>query len=104
MSGDKPLRRCYFGTREVPCGAWIYILRNVNTGKTAPIDVAPVPDGNISIDLERRTYTVVAKRDREQLIELGGELHMNHWATCPAALAHAEQQKRKRELYQQIKR
>lgn len=56
------------------CREKIYWLKNVNTGRLAPINVALAGNGNIEIDLAARTYTVVGKQPGR---------HLNHFNTCP---------------------
>ena len=62
------------------CGAPVEWIRNARTGKLAPIDVDPVPDGNVLVDdvYGERVYRVVrAPR--------GALLRTSHFATCPDA-------------------
>ena len=60
------------------CHAKIYWLKNERTGKLAPIDKDPAPDGSGNIEVEdgRGIYRVVGK---------GPGRHKNHFVTCPAA-------------------
>lgn len=65
------------------CKAAIYRLRYPATGKSAPIDVDPVSNGNIAIDLDAGTYEIVPKDQRAAR----DGLHVNHWATCESSIA-----------------
>jgi hypothetical protein len=65
------------------CQTWVWFLRNDSTGRVAPIEVI-VPDdhrGNCSVDLEAGTYRVL----HNALGHHGGDIHRNHFASCPAA-------------------
>jgi hypothetical protein len=76
------------------CGASVYWLKHHETGKLAPIDAEPVPDGNIVIEGE--TYKILAK-DLLALAEGFGDdipRHKNHFATCPNAATHHKGPKR----------
>ena len=69
------------------CGAEVYWLRHVHTGKMAPIDAVPNPAGNIVIHLDRGTYENVPKDEREAQRD---GLHTNHFQTCPEAKTWAK--------------
>jgi hypothetical protein len=69
------------------CQAQVVWLRNTTTGKSAPIDQALVPDGNIVVDLEAGTYRVLTGDAREDAVDRGDPLHFNHFITCPQAPA-----------------
>jgi hypothetical protein len=64
------------------CGAPIYWLTSRVTGKTAPVDAEPTPNGSIAIDLTDATYVIVQKEARAPY---QGMLCTNHFATCPSA-------------------
>lgn len=65
------------------CYRSVYRLTNDNTGKPAPIDADPVADGNIAIDLEKGSYSVLAGPRLDAAREAGELLRKNHFATCP---------------------
>jgi len=60
------------------CHAKIYWLKNEKTGKPAPIDKDPAPDGSGNIEIEegKGIYRVVGK---------GPGRHTSHFVTCPAS-------------------
>lgn len=67
-----------FGTCK-RCGATVYWLKCVSTGRVAPIDAEPAHEprsGNILIDLHAGSYRVVAAAPG---------LFVNHFSTCAAA-------------------
>lgn len=64
------------------CGAEIYWLKHVRTGKMAPIDAPPNPAGNIVIHLDHGTYENRPADEREAQADW---LHTNHFQTCPSA-------------------
>jgi hypothetical protein len=57
------------------------MLRSASTGKMAPINAEPDPNGNILIDAERGEYHIVKKAART----VDMVLHTNHFVDCPAA-------------------
>lgn len=61
------------------CGAPVRWLRNVTTGKLAPINAAP--DGNGNIEIGADTYRVVTKVERVT----PGVRYTNHFSDCPQA-------------------
>lgn len=73
------------------CGAAIFKLRHVRTGNTAPILATPrdhaqataegIAQGNITIDLDKGTYSIVPKAERAKY----EALYINHFADCPDA-------------------
>lgn len=67
------------------CPAPVLWLRHAVTGKRAPIDQAPAPDGNIVVDETDGTYLTLNAAQRNEVRERGGELHLNHFVTCPQA-------------------
>lgn len=73
--------RCRSCTQDIQ---WV---RNARTDRPAPIETRPHPDGNIAIRDGR--YHVLtgpaleAARDDPDTV-----LHLNHFATCPAAARH----------------
>jgi hypothetical protein len=66
------------------CQAPVMWLENVATGKPAPIDIEPTPDGNIVI-LDEGRYNVLARSERAEAAAEGYPLHTNHFATCAQA-------------------
>jgi hypothetical protein len=69
------------------CHAEVLWLENTTTGKSAPIDAELVPDGNIVVDQVAGTYRVVTGDDRQDAIDRGDPLHLNHFVTCPQQAA-----------------
>lgn len=63
------------------CGAPIIFLESPKTHKLNPIDVAPVANGNLRIDLEFGVYLFIL--DRGATPE--NERYVSHFATCPRA-------------------
>jgi hypothetical protein len=68
------------------CGAEIVWARTVN-GKTIPIDVDPVEDGNIELQdgAGAMPVAVYVKKDDGQLGLLASDRYVSHFATCPQA-------------------
>lgn len=81
------------------CGFEVMWLRHPDTGRLAPIDVDPVPDGNVIVHRDAGgrllgTYGVVRKDeqalfDATKAVDLDARptLHLNHWATCASPTA-----------------
>lgn len=69
------------------CGTEVLWLTNQNTGRRAPIDAAPSPEGNIVVDEERGVYRIVPRESWA----LFPERHLNHFVTCPQAKKWAEE-------------
>lgn len=69
------------------CEASVLWLEHKTTGKRAPIDRDPVPDGNIMVDLAGGTYRILTGDARQEAIDTGYELHLNHFITCPQSAA-----------------
>lgn len=63
------------------CGTMIYDLRHLDTGRHAPIEVEPVTNGNVVVDLEAGTYRLAGIDFRYPV----GVRHRNHFAACPEA-------------------
>lgn len=68
------------------CFAPVLWLEHATTGKSAPIDAAPVPEGNIEV-LDNGTYVVLAGDALAGARGLGSQLHLNHFVTCAQAAA-----------------
>jgi hypothetical protein len=68
------------------CQAPVLWLENTTTGKRAPIDAAPTPDGNIVV-VDGERYQVIGGEERQDAIAQGVALHLNHFVTCPQAPA-----------------
>ncbi len=65
------------------CGAPILWRKHQRTGKPAPIDAEPNPDGNVLLLRENR-YRALSREEREAAIaRMEGPLHTNHFQTCP---------------------
>lgn len=63
------------------CGARVMMLRSASTGKMAPINAEPDPNGNILIDGRRGVYLIVKKAARTADMVL----YTNHFINCPQA-------------------
>ncbi len=59
------------------CGASIEWATWANSGKPVPLDVAPVPNGNIAL-VGGKVHTFTAGDER-----LGRERRVSHFVTCP---------------------
>jgi hypothetical protein len=61
------------------CGAPVYWLKHATTGKLAPVDAAPNPSGNVTVDPAAGTYTVLgtagARADTAR--------YTSHFMPCP---------------------
>jgi hypothetical protein len=66
------------------CGATIFWAKHKRTEKPAPIDDEASSDGNIALDLEEETYTVLTGTPLEEARARGQHLHTNHFMTCPS--------------------
>ena len=64
------------------CKAPILWLRNERTHRASPIDARPALGGNVVVDTVAGTYRIASEEERHTL---AGQLHYNHFATCPAA-------------------
>ncbi len=67
------------------CGASIIWARHHASGKAAPIDSVPSPNGNIALDQHSDHYRILTGEDRATSTE---PLHTNHFVTCPNAAKH----------------
>jgi hypothetical protein len=77
------------------CQAPVWQLRHERTGNFAPIEQATDPTGNVLVDLEAGTYTVVGQvADRVAALDRGLQLHRNHFARCPHARAWTRRARR----------
>lgn len=70
------------------CGTQFWMLRYLRTGKSNPIECEPTAGGNVLVDLEAGTYSIVpasqlaaARQDPERR----RQLHISHFVGCPAA-------------------
>lgn len=79
LRGHQPTATC--GS----CGADIIWAESTSTGRTAPIDADPHPDGNILLRGDG-TYTVIPTPEQKEAIVV--PLHLNHFVTCPNADSH----------------
>lgn len=70
------------------CGASIYWLKNDTTGRPAPIDARPDATGNIVITVEGGALRYRVLSPDELAAGVEGELHMNHFVSCPNAAKH----------------
>ena len=73
------------------CGAPIYWLKNVKTGKPAPIDAETDPEkGNVLVNSEDGTYATLSRAGVYEVQHAAAysgvnPLHTNHFMTCPQA-------------------
>jgi len=58
------------------------MLTYVKSGKAAPIEARPSPDGNIHIDLDHGTYIILRGAELDKARERGIQLYLNHFSTC----------------------
>ena len=66
------------------CGAPVFWLRNITTGKVAPIDAGPTERGNVEIVWADLVYAVVPRWRLDAAREAaGGRLYTSHFITCP---------------------
>ena len=77
-SMEPPVVRCS------SCGAWIYWLKNVRTGKLGPVNASPDAQiGNCSIDVHKGDYGAFGPREAAEKRAAGEQLHTSHFVTCP---------------------
>lgn len=74
------------------CGAMVYWRKHERTGKPAPIDAAPDPEGNALLLLQGRYRTLVGGA-REEAVAFRYELRTNHFQTCPQSVMWKERGK-----------
>ncbi len=65
------------------CGAPVLWRKHQRTGKPAPIDAEPNPDGNVVLLGEERYYVLSPKERETWTSRVEGSLHTNHFQTCP---------------------
>jgi hypothetical protein len=65
------------------CGAPVLWLEHESTGKRAPIDADPSPEGNIEVDAPRGTYRVLSGFVWDEAVAGGEQLRTCHFHTCP---------------------
>ena len=70
------------------CQRSIHMVRSDSTGNWMPVDDEATPDGNIRLDLHRRTATVLAGDRLEKARSFGEPLHVSHFVTCPYGSKH----------------
>lgn len=68
------------------CQAPVLWLQHATTGKRAPINTEPDPAGNIAV-LDGTHYQVLGSSERQDALNEGWPLHLNHYVTCPYAAA-----------------
>ena len=69
------------------CSAPVFMVEHERTGKRAPINADPVPDGNIVFDLYddgQVAYRILEIGDRANF----APRYTSHFATCPNSNAH----------------
>lgn len=74
------------------CAARVLWLANDKTGKAAPVDPTPVPNGNVTVDFASSTYHVMTKKEvvaadngLGDLFDPPPDRFTLHFATCPHA-------------------
>lgn len=72
------------------CGAPIIWARHRESGKAAPINAAPVPNGNITLDPLSDHYRILSGEERKASTD---PLYTNHFGTCPNAKSHKKPSK-----------
>lgn len=83
-------------THCTSCDARLIKLKHERTGNHAPIEADPSPNGNCVVDVDKGTYRIASKDERQahaRYVEQGGAafLRLNHFASCPnAAMYHKE--------------
>jgi hypothetical protein len=75
------------------CGREIVWALTVN-GRRAPIDADSASNGNVR--LEDGLATTLGPDAAAAARELGEQLHLNHFVTCPQAAMHARRKKAER--------
>lgn len=77
-------------TRCRSCQAEVWMLKAVDTGRSAPIEVQPRPTGNVAVNLLVGVYTVLTRRELAVIHAAEREagpvpLYVNHFGFCPQA-------------------
>jgi len=67
------------------CDAEVLWLVHEGTRKRAPIDARPVEGGNVLPNVDEGTYVTIGLP--EERAAYPGQLHTNHFQTCPQAAA-----------------
>lgn len=70
------------------CEAPIFWLKNDSTGKPAPIDVDPNPEGPVIITVEEKALTYHVLTDAELAAGVDVDRYTNHFQRCPFAAKH----------------
>jgi hypothetical protein len=75
------------------CHAPITWVVSAATGKRMPLDVEPTPDGNISLDMAGMLPAAHVHAGEKLLAmrELGRDLYLSHFVTCPQAGEHRKE-------------
>ena len=73
------------------CGKETLWLKHKESGKPAPIEAEPSPNGNIFISGE--LYRIATKKEIVKAKEIGKPLYLNHFATCEFAKSFAKNRK-----------
>lgn len=68
--------------RAEQCPVTIRMLVYPKTQRRAPIEANAHTDGNILVDLDHGTYTILRDEELKQAREAGMSLHFNHFARC----------------------
>lgn len=68
--------------RHPQCNVGIRMLLYPKTQKSAPIEAMPHADGNILVDLDHGTYTILSGDELQRARASGMSLHFNHFARC----------------------
>jgi hypothetical protein len=71
------------------CGKTCEWLNHKTTGKKAPIEAVPSPNGNIFV--KSHLYRIAAKEEIEKAKIIGKPLYLNHFASCEFAESFRKQ-------------
>lgn len=73
------------------CGAAIAWVNTARSGRPAPIDNRPSPNGNVRVDIDDSGALAVTLggQELERERQAGTLLYHNHFATCPNRERHA---------------
>lgn len=77
------------------CGARIIRAIHATTGRTAPINADPDPDGTIILSRGRAVVYRIARGQAERA-QHAGRLHVSHFATCPDAARYRTTRQRRK--------
>lgn len=71
------------------CGKEIIFLKHEKSGKLAPIEVEPQPEGRFEVDWDSNSYRTIAGKSKDGSLfsqrRHGESYYENHYVTCPEA-------------------